>query len=178
VKDAAGSTVYAYQIGANNPLAWVAPIIVKAPDDQTLATVTDPRYDPSRVTIVDTSARVSAVSPTTLPPPLELPVNVKAYGPGRIALELSAPAPDGSALVVSENYFPGWSAVVDGKPATTVRADYNLIGVPLTAGAKQVLLTFRDAAYETGKTITWIALVIGVLATALGVVADRRTARA
>lgn len=174
VKNAAGSTVYAYRIDADNPLAWVAPVMVKASDDQALPTVIDPRYDQSRVAIVDTAATVPTAQLTTLPPAANIPVTIAKYAPGEIVAQLASPAPQGSALVVSENYYPGWRAMADGKDAPTVRADYNLIGVALPAGAREVRLSFLDPAYPPGKTITWIALALAVLATAGGVVAWKR----
>ena len=37
-------------------------------------------------------------------------------------------------LVLSENHYPGWKAYVDNRPVETLRVDYNLRGVVLTAG--------------------------------------------
>ena len=72
-----------------------------------------------------------------LPEPLPIQAKVIHYEPGKADLELSSPAPPGSALIVSENYYPGWKATVDGRPAVTDRADYTLIGVELPAGASR-----------------------------------------
>jgi uncharacterized membrane protein YfhO len=79
--------------------------------------------------------------------------------------------------VVSENYFPGWRATVDGRETPVYRVDYNLIGVPLPAGARQVVLSFRDPAFVTGKAVTLVALLLAVGALALGLFADRRRVR-
>ena len=79
--------------------------------------------------------------------------------------------------MVSENYFPGWRASVDGKDTPVYRADYNLIGVPLPAGAKTVELSFRDAAYGAGRALTWVAVILAAAALAAGLVIDRRRAR-
>jgi uncharacterized membrane protein YfhO len=89
-------------------------------------------------------------------------------------MDLSAPAPAGAALVVSENYYPGWRATVDGKPDPAIgRADYALIGVALPAGARHVELTFDDPAFESGKKVTLAALFIAFLLTAGGIAAER-----
>jgi uncharacterized membrane protein YfhO len=105
---------------------------------------------------------------------LPLTTTTSGYAAGRANIALSAPAPAGSALVVSENYFPGWQASVDGRAAPVYRADYNLIGIPLPAGARTVELSFRDPAVATGKAITLVALAIALLALAAGLVRDRR----
>ena len=110
---------------------------------------------------------------TALPEPLPLQPTVTSYAPGRVTVDLSAPAPAASALVVSENYFPGWSAMVDGKPASVARANFNLMGVPLPAGARRVELTFDDAAYHSGARVTLAALALTLIAIVGGLGADR-----
>jgi uncharacterized membrane protein YfhO len=77
-------------------------------------------------------------------------------------------------LVVSENYYPGWRAKVDGKPARIGRADLSLIGIELPEGARRVGLEFTSPSYQRGKIITWLAIVIGFLAFAAGIWRDRR----
>jgi len=77
-------------------------------------------------------------------------------------------------LVVSENYYPGWLASVDGKPASIGRVDYSLIGVELPQGARSVSLRFTSPAFEKGKVITWIAIALGLLMLAGGLWGDRR----
>jgi hypothetical protein len=175
VRDAAGSMVYSYKLPVQNPFGWVASAIVKAGQDQALATVLDARFEPTRVAIVDTSAHdVPAVQLQTLPAPAVSRVRVTSYAPGAIDLSLDQPTAAGQALVVSENYFPGWQATVDGKSAPVGRMNYNLIGVALPQGARNIQLRFDDAAYEKGKGVTLIALVLAVVLWVAGAVVDRR----
>jgi hypothetical protein len=174
VKNAAGSQVYLHELPGENPYAWVAPIIVKATDEEAATTVLDPRFDVRRAALFDTSAAVEGQRPTALPEALTIAARVSSYAPGRVSIELDAPAPKGSALVVSENYYPGWSATADTRPAVVGRADVSLIGVALPEGARRVDLTFTSAPYRTGKTITLTALLIALLACAAGFLADRR----
>ena len=77
-------------------------------------------------------------------------------------------------MLVSENYFPGWTAKVDGQAVPVGRADYTLIGVQLPTGGRKVELTFDDPAYERGKVITIIALVLTALMIGAGVFRERR----
>jgi hypothetical protein len=174
VRNSAGSMVYLLKPSVTGPYAWVTPAIVKAPEQQALPTVLNQKFDPTTVAIFDTSAHVTPVRLTTVPKPLDVTTHVTSYAPGHVVMDLSAPAPEGSALVVSENYYPGWHATVDGKPVPAIgRADVSLIGVALPAGAKHIVLSFDDAAYETGKKVTLAALVLTLLLTAGGIAADR-----
>lgn len=177
VRDAFGSMVYLYRMPGDNPMAWVTPAMVKASDDQALATVLDPRFNVRTVAVFDSGAAITPATLTQLPAPLDNPVTVTSWAPGRISMTLATPAPAGSALMVSENYYPGWAATVDDKPATIGRADLSLIGVALPAGATRVDLTFRSATYETGKAISLAALTVALLWLAAGFTIDRRLER-
>ena len=136
------------------------------------------RFPPLQAAIFDTSARVPAAQNlTALPPALGITARTTRYDPGHITVELSAPAPTGSTLVVSENEYLGWTATVDGKPAAVARADYTLIGVPLTAGGHTIDLVYHDPAFPIGVWITFIVTGLMVLWLAASfAMAARRTA--
>jgi hypothetical protein len=173
-KDTEGSTLYLFGVPGDNPPAWVAPVIVKAPDDRVFATVLDPRFDPGTAALFDTSANVKSVQVQQLPPPLAIHAKVTHYEPGHISVQLDEPAPEGAALMLSENYYPGWEATVDGKPAAIGRADFTLIGVELPSGGRQIELTYSSATYERGRAITVVALLLAIAGVAAGIVLERR----
>lgn len=174
VKNAAGTEVTLFKLPGEHPLAWVAPVMMKFPDAAVLEAVRAPNFPVHSVALFDTSSKVDAVQLSTLPAPLDIKTRVTAYGAGHIALTLSAPAPKGSALVVSENYYPGWRVKIDGKPGNVERADLVLMGIPLPEGAKEVELTFASDSYETGKLVTIAAILLGLLAMVGGALLDRR----
>ena len=174
LKDSEGSTLSLYGVPGDNPPAWVAPVIVKAPDEAVLTTVLDSRFDPATAAIFDTSAKVNAVRVEQLPAPLALRAEVTRYDPGHISVRLDKPAPAGSALIVSENYYPGWRATVDGKEAAVGRVDFTLTGVELPAGAREVDLVFQSESYDRGHVITVLALLVSIVAVVAGVVLERR----
>jgi hypothetical protein len=174
VQDAGGNAVYLYKLPGENPLAWLARVFVKAPEDQIFAAVLNPQFDPTRVAVLDTNSRIAGQQITAPPPPLPTLVRTTSYAPGVIQLQIDSSPPAGSALVVSENYFSGWTARVDGRPASTDRVDYNLIGVQLPANAKRVELRFNDPAYQRGKVVTLLAVAAGLAFLIFGVVAERR----
>ncbi len=175
VRNASGDTVYLYRLNSANPYSWVTPIAVKAPDERVLTTILNPRFEVTRAALFDTSANVTvAQGVQSLPTPLAIKTTVRHYEPGKVQIDLSAPAPEGSSLIVSENYYPGWIASVDGKPARIGRADYTMIGVELPQGARSVELNFTSPTYQKGKGITWAAIVLGLLMLGAGSWRDRR----
>jgi hypothetical protein len=174
VRNASGDSVYLFRLNSPNPYSWIAPIAVKAPDDQVLSTILNQRFDVKRAALFDTSANVAvAQGVQSLPTPLDISTRVRKYQPGNVQIDLSAPAPKGSSLVVSENYYPGWIAAVDGKPARLGRVDYTMIGVELPEGARSIELTFTSPTYQQGKAITWVAIALGFLMLAAGIWRDR-----
>jgi hypothetical protein len=86
--------------------------------------------------------------------------------PGRLVLEVS-PSGDG-LLVVSQPFYPGWRARVDGKQAPIYRADYLLQAIPVSADTHRVELTYRLSPWPGIVSLT--ALVVCIV----GLVGKRR----
>ena len=150
------------------PYARVVPAAVKVPDDQAIPNVADPRsrLPLDRIVLLDTAAAVEPEPVDSIPPPAAAAAVVEEWEPGRMRVRLDPAAAGGEYLVVSENYYPYWRAAVDGEPASVLRGDVSLITVPLSAGAREVTLDYRSPAYERGRLITLLSLVVvtGLLA--------------
>jgi uncharacterized membrane protein YfhO len=76
---------------------------------------------------------------------------------------------------VAENFYPGWTARVDGREAPVARVDFTLLGVPLPAGARSVELAFTSPRYERGRTLTIVVLLLASALVVAGLAVDRRT---
>jgi uncharacterized membrane protein YfhO len=64
-------------------------------------------------------------------------------------------------LVLSEIYYPGWHATVDGHPAPLYRADSILRAVPIAGGlSSDVVVAFAPEAIRWGASVTAATLVI------------------
>jgi hypothetical protein len=69
-------------------------------------------------------------------------------------------------LVLSEIYYPGWRAWVDGKEVAVVAVDGLLRGVPLSPGPHQVILRFLPTSVYIGlalAAVAWIGVISGRL---------------
>ncbi|MGQ0539601.1 MAG: hypothetical protein ACT4R6_11675 [Gemmatimonadaceae bacterium] len=168
VPSPAGTPLSLFDLPGEQPFAWVAPVIVKADDESVLNTLLDPRFDVRRAALFAPNAAVAGEQVSALPEPLAIDVRVSDYEPGRFAVELSRPAPNGSALVVSENFYPGWSARADGTPVSVWRADMSLMGVALPPNARRLEFTFSSPPFERGRAITLIAFAVALAATLAG----------
>lgn len=74
-------------------------------------------------------------------------------------LDVSASAPRGGMLVVSDAWDPGWRATVDGRDAKVERVDYVMRGVRLDPGRHHVVFSYRPWSWRAGWIVSLVALV-------------------
>ena len=75
-------------------------------------------------------------------------------------------------LVVAQSFYGAWRAMVDGRPTSILRANHALQAVAVPAGARTVVLEYRDKAFRTGVIATGVTLLLGA---ALWFVFGKRT---
>ena len=80
--------------------------------------------------------------------------------PDRIEIEIEPAAPRGSVLVLSDTYYPGWKAFVDGVEEPVLRADYAFRGVRLPEGAKRVVFMFEPLVPDAVLPLPAIILTV------------------
>jgi hypothetical protein len=160
-----GGTAWVYRVVNPAPYAFLVrdALRVKQPDDQVIATVLNPRFDPRRLLLLPADAPVGRDSIAQLPPPVEIATTVREDRAGRIEVQLATPPADSMYLYVAENWFPYWRATVDGRQAPVVRAQGPMMAVRVPPGARTVVLQFHSDSYVTGRTITLITI-LGVVA--------------
>ncbi|HQR17683.1 MAG TPA: YfhO family protein [Gemmatimonadales bacterium] len=170
-----GQQAYVYRYEDAQPFASLVPLAVKTPEDQTIPTLADPRFDGRRFVLVPPDAPVGVAAPPGPVAEIADPVATEMPREGLYRFTFATPAPQDAFLSVSENWYPDWHATVDGKPAEVVRAQFSLMAVPVPAGARQVELTFASAAYRTGRLVTLaIAALLALLLVVDGAVRLRR----
>ena len=96
-------------------------------------------------------------------------VRVTSYTAERVELEVVAEA--AGYLVLTDAWYPGWQASVDGEPVPVHRADLLFRAVAVDPGRHQVVFTFRPASlwWGVGGSLAALAgLAIAVLALSKG----------
>jgi uncharacterized membrane protein YfhO len=133
---------------------------VVAADDQALAALDAAEFDPRAVAVVpsggrlrESTAEVSGHEAT-----------VTQAWPGHLALDVTASA-DG-LLVVSQPFYPGWQARVDGRRVPIERVNYALQGLSVGPGDHRVELDYRLSPLPW--TISLVALAAILAALVLG----------
>jgi hypothetical protein len=68
-----------------------------------------------------------------------------------------------SILVFSDNYYPGWHAIVDGKPVELLRVNYILKGVALSPGSHKVHFYYRPTYLSLSLILACSALLLLII---------------
>lgn len=99
-------------------------------------------------------------------------VEITHYEPGHIMIKVENDTP--RFLVLTEAYYPGWQARVDGAVADLYRADGYFQGVFLPAGQHEVQFEFVPGSVAYGRVLSMTALIIWVFLIATLVIVRRR----
>jgi hypothetical protein len=78
--------------------------------------------------------------------------------------ELDAPG----YLVLSDTWYPGWKATVDGQPAPVLRANMTFRAVPLSPGEHRVVFRFVPVGFTLGVCASAVTLLLMALACSAG----------
>ena len=93
-------------------------------------------------------------------------VAITRDGPNEVEVAASLEQP--GFLVLSDSYYPGWKAYVDGREAGLLRADFNVRAVQLEAGVHRVRFAFEPASFRFGLAISILGLLLAAVALAPG----------
>ena len=85
---------------------------------------------------------------------------IVTYEPDHVVIETDTESPGWLAL--SDRYYPGWRAFVDGKPVKIYKANLLVRAIPLEQGYHKVDFVYLPAPLRIGmcvSTVSWIILV-------------------
>ncbi len=158
------------------PRAFLVPPegIEVIPDDRAaLERIEEPGFDPAVRAVVDARPAWPEGGAST-PGQTRVTRIQSEFGETSVDAELESNA----LLVVSETHYPGWTALVDGRPVPLLRADYIFRGVPLGPGTHTVRFRYAPASFRLGASLTGISAAVLLLMAGLAVRAARAPKRA
>ncbi len=137
------------------PRAWFVGRLVVAPRAEVIEAIKTgllrdgTAFDPSEVALLETEdfgGREIKLPPVGDTAGAE--VRVSSYAAQRIVIETSQP--QAGFLVLSEIYYRGWEAWVDGVRVPVERVNYALRGVAVPPGHHRLEMVFRAHSFRTG----------------------------
>jgi len=105
-----------------------------------------------------TAVVAGPAAPQLSDPNPEGEVRLAAQRSNRVEYQVQSTRP--ALLVFSSNFYPGWTATVNGRPANVYPTNYVTIGVPVPAGQSEVVLSFVTPGYRLGAVVTATSLLL------------------
>jgi hypothetical protein len=127
---------------------------VFADDGTTYQALAGPDFNPHREVYLPLEARTSVQADRQT----QSEVVSARFGSHRAEIEVKAS--ERGMVVVSQTFYPAWSAFVDGAPARLWRANHAFQALEVPAGNHRVTLLYRDRAFLAGTLLSVAALTL------------------
>lgn len=139
------------------PRAFIAPYARILPTQQeVLQNLADSTFRPQETVLLESEP---AFVPSVANPPTRLDQAViTSYKNDTVDIDVET---NGGFLVLTDTYYPGWRAYVDGVEQPILRANYLFRAVPLQSGRHQVSFVYKPLSFRIGLIVTLMSLVIG-----------------
>lgn len=124
-------------------------------------------FNPHRTVVLSQAPGISLLpsdSQRALPAPASMAL--LSYGANALGLSVTSATP--GMLVLSEIYYPGWRAEVDGKETPIIRANVSLRALPVSAGTHTITMAFEPKSFRIGAWITIVTLLLSLGGLILG----------
>ena len=158
--------VKVYEVLDALPRAYIVHQTRVLDDQAAMAALAEPSFDPAQ-----TATLAAGRALDESPPSVAAVATVTRYDPEAITIEASTSAP--GYLVLSDAWYPGWKATVDGEPAAIERANVHFRALYLAPGKHTVRLVYRPASFYVGVGISAVC-VVGLAAVWVGGTGSRR----
>lgn len=145
--------------------AWICDGVRVVPDEAAaLAALERNEIDP-RAEVILAGRLPPGVQPSVPSSPCR-PLRASMPTPNAYHVRVDTPQP--GIVVLSEMYFPGWHAFVDGAETLVYPVNYCLKGVSVPAGVHEVRFQYAPTSFRAGAVIS-LASLVGVLIALIGV---------
>ena len=134
-------------------------------EDSVVAYMSGPTFDHRKIAALEENPPAGFREDTSNVPWV---ANVTAYQDNSLTIHIRTER--AGLLIVSETYFPGWRAEVDGTDVPILRCDYKLRAVPVPGGDHVVTMVYSPTSFKLGSVGTFLSLLIcggGMTLTAL-----------
>ncbi len=125
----------------------------EATPEQALASVFEIGFDPTQSVVLEGSGEVGNAEPGSG----EI-VRFEQDGPNRIEIEYGST--HDAWLVLSDAWYPGWRAAVDGEATELLHADYLFRALRVPSGMHTVAFTYRPPSFIVGSSLSGLGTLV------------------
>lgn len=151
-----------YSNTAALPRAFLADSFIVKKNSQEIAdTIFLSSTDLRRIILLEESPRKVEMTPKSSSNDQAV---IKKYSPQHVQITVNADV--ARMLFLSDVFYPGWEATIDGKGTHIYRADYAFRAIEVPQGIHQVEFTYKPISLRVGTIVSFVtlfALVIGYL---------------
>jgi hypothetical protein len=123
-------------------------------ESEALANVIDLKIDLAKYVVIEGLM----LADKSLCPDAQTSADIQLISDRSNSLQVNLKVGEEGFLVVSDVWYPGWKALVDGKAVPVWRGNYLFRVVPVSAGAHTVEMIYRPASFMAGLALTLLAI--------------------
>ncbi len=120
--------------------------------DTAIQTLFDKKF-PYRKKLITESAPNFSAQPSSI-----TPAEITSYSANSVTIRTETKKP--GLLFLSDNYYPGWKAYVDGKQVGIILADYTFRAVEISRGKHTIRFSYEPMSVFIGGAISLISLAL------------------
>jgi hypothetical protein len=139
---------------ANPRVVFVTQYLVRNRPQELVDTLYDPSVDLVSTVVLEREPDMKPSSGA------DASAVITSYGLNTVTISTDS-SRDGF-VVLSDTYYPGWIAAVDGKPAEIYRANYTIRAVPVPKGTHIVTFIYKPVSFIIGSVLTLIGILLTV----------------
>lgn len=139
------------------PRVWLVPEVVSAKSEEILESIKSSKlpdgrlFDPSKIALVKDNLKFKV-------PNLDTSAQAKVVKLSDMQIEIKTNSSSAAFLVLSDIYYPGWQARIDGKPTKIFQTNYVLRGVQVPVGEHAIKFEFKPVSFHIGAGISLASL--------------------
>ena len=147
--------VYIYENAKWLPRAYMVGTSFYAKSDKAIVNrIISDSFDPATEVILEKDLKKPETHPNGS-------VTIRSYHDSHVVID--AIAKESGYLFLSDTYYPGWKAFVDGQETQIYRANYAYRAIYLTKGKHTVVFDYQPLSLQVGKIVSIISFAIVLL---------------
>ena len=128
-----------------------------------LAAISDPNFDPRHKVILE-GAKIDTAATSENDSPAVAGTEITSFSDsGSNTVSMKCRASKTSWLVLTDIYYPGWTAYIDEKPVEIARANYAFRAIKIPPGEHVVRFSYEPKSFVLGVSMLVYMVAIGII---------------